>query len=249
MRVLVTGAAGFIGGVVTDMLATAGHQVTAMVREPMTTPRFAPDIEVVAADLLDPRQLAAAGVSRGFEGVCHLAALTRVRESRLDPVRYFQTNLTGTINLLAALEEGAEHTGVAPAFVFGSTCAVYGNVDLARIPETCPPDPVNPYGTSKFAAERLLSHQAGTGLLGAVILRSFNVAGAVAGHIDRDGSRIIPAAIAVASGCRDVFRVNGDGLALREYVHVVDMATAYLTALVAARPGTTRCSTWAAASG
>ncbi|MCM3924522.1 NAD-dependent epimerase/dehydratase family protein [Frankia sp. AiPs1] len=247
MRVLITGASGFIGGVVTDALAADGHAVTAMVRDHSSAPVFAPGVEVVAADLLDPQQLAAAGVDRGFDGVCHLAALTRVRESRMAPLRYFQANLTGTVNLLTALEIGTERSGVAPAFVFGSSCAVYGDVDLTGVPESRPPDPSNPYGASKLAAERLLSHQAGTGLVGAVILRSFNVAGAVDGHFDRDDSRIIPAAIAVASGRRDVFRVNGDGQALREYVHVGDMAAAYQAALTAATPG--RCSVFNVGSG
>jgi UDP-glucose 4-epimerase len=247
MRVLVTGASGFIGSVVTDTLAAAGHSVTAMVRDRSPAPAFGPDVEVVAADLLDPRQLAAAGVGRGFDGVCHLAALTRVRESRTAPLRYFQANLTGTANLLTLLEAGTERTGTAPAFVFGSSCAVYGDVDLTGVPESRRPDPSNPYGASKLAAERLLGHQAGTGLLGVVILRSFNVAGAVEGHFDRDDSRIIPAAIAVASGRRDVFRVNGDGHALREYVHVGDMAAAYRTALEVAAPG--RCSVYNVGSG
>ena len=121
MRVLVTGGSGFIGSVVTDALAAAGHGVTAMVRDPACAPAFAPGIEVVVADLLDPRSLTAAGVERGFDGVCHLAALTRVRESRTAPLRYFQANLTGTANLLTALERGTERTGIAPAFVFGSS--------------------------------------------------------------------------------------------------------------------------------
>ncbi|WP_163547286.1 NAD-dependent epimerase/dehydratase family protein [Candidatus Frankia nodulisporulans] len=247
MRVLVTGASGFIGAVVTDALAAAGHAVTAMVRDPAAAPTFAPGVEVVVADLLQSPTLAKAGVTRGFDGVCHLAALTRVRESRTAPLRYFQANLTGTANLLTALEAGTERTGVAPAFVFGSSCAVYGDMDLTGVPESRRPDPSNPYGASKLAAERLLGHRAGTGLLGGVILRSFNVAGAALGHFDSDDSRIIPAAIAVASGRRDVFRVNGDGRALREYVHVGDMAAAYLTALTMAAPG--RCATYNVGSG
>nr|MDT0663541.1 NAD(P)-dependent oxidoreductase [Micromonospora sp. DSM 115978] len=85
MRILVTGASGFIGGVVADVLAAAGHQVTAMVRSAGAKPRLHSTVEVVGADLLDPVALRAAGVGRGFDAVCHLAALTRVRESRRDP--------------------------------------------------------------------------------------------------------------------------------------------------------------------
>ena len=237
MRILVTGASGFVGGVTADLLSAAGHEVTALVRDRAAAARLSPAVEVVEADLLDPRQLAAAGVDRGFDAVCHLAALTRVRESRDAPLRYFQTNVTGTVNLLAALDEGTRATGVAPRFVFGSTCAVYGDTGTSPVPETRRPRPTNPYGASKLAAEQAVAHQAATGRLGAVILRSYNIAGAAGPHVDRDSSRIIPAALAVAAGEAEAFRVNGDGRSIREYVHVVDMARAYLAALEAAVPG------------
>jgi UDP-glucose 4-epimerase len=247
VRVLVTGAGGFIGGVVADTLAAAGHQVTALVRDAGTDLAFAPTVEVVGADLRDPAQLSAAGISRGFDAVCHLAALTRVRESRQTPLRYFDTNVTGTVNLLAALEHGTEASGIAPAFVLGSSCAVYGEPGRGPIPETLPPAPANPYGATKLAAEQAVAYQAVTGRLGAVVLRSFNVAGGVQGHVDRDSSRIIPAALAVAAGREEVFRVNGDGRAVREYVHVRDIAQAYVAAVAAASPGS--CRTFNVGSG
>jgi UDP-glucose 4-epimerase len=237
VRVLVTGAAGFVGGMVADAAAAAGHQVTALVRTPGARLRFAHPVEVVAADLLDRRQLAGAGVGRGFDAVCHLAALTRVRDSRLDPLRYFTTNVTGTINLLDALEHGTRLTGVAPVVVFGSTAAVYGEPVEQPVPESRLPAPTHPYGASKVAAEQVLAHQAATGRIGAVVLRSFNVAGAAGGHTDRDATRIVPAALAVAAGHTDVFVVNGDGGAIREYVHLADMARAYLVAIDAVGPG------------
>ncbi|CUU57867.1 UDP-glucose 4-epimerase [Parafrankia irregularis] len=247
MRILVTGASGFVGGVTADLLCAAGHQVTALVRDATARSRLSRMVEVVQADLLEPRQLAAAGVSRGFDGVCHLAALTRVRESRETPLRYFAANVTGTINLLAALDAGTRATGVAPRFVFGSSCAVYGDGGTSPIPETRAAAPTSPYGASKLAAEQAVAYQAATGRLGAIVLRSFNVAGAVGSHSDRDSSRIIPAALGVASGRRDAFRVNGDGASIREYVHVVDMARAYLTALRAVVPG--QCTVYNVGSG
>lgn len=247
MRILVTGAAGFVGGVTADLLSAAGHHVTALVRDLGARHRLSRAVEVVQADLLDPRQLAAAGVGRGFDAVCHLAALTRVRESRLTPLRYFQANVTGTVNLLAALDEGTRATGVTPAFVLGSSCAVYGDNGSSPIPETRPPRPTNPYSASKLAAEQAVEHQAAIDRLGAVILRSYNVAGAVGRHTDGDASRIIPAALAVAAGQHDAFRVNGDGRSIREYVHVVDMARAYLAAVQAAVPG--RCQIYNVGSG
>ncbi len=237
MRVLVTGAAGFVGGVVTDTLAAAGHQVTALIRNELPPPRLAPGTEIVRADLLKIHELAAAGIDRGFDAVCHLAALTRVRESLRDPLRYFAVNVTGTVNLLGLLERGTEVSGIAPVVVLGSTCAVYGAPETQPIPETQPPAPTNAYGASKLAAEQIVTHQAATGRIGAVVLRSFNIAGAAGVHADRDGSRIIPAALAVASGASDVFGVNGDGAVIREYVHVADIAAAYLAALDAVAPG------------
>jgi UDP-glucose 4-epimerase len=239
VRVLVTGAAGYVGGMVADTVAAAGHHVTALVRSPGSRPTFACPVEVVVADLLNPAQLAAVGVGRGFDAVCHLAGLTRVRESRLEPLRYFAANVTGTVNLLAELEHGTELTGVVPVVVFGSTCAVYGEPDstVQPIPESHSPQPRHPYGASKAAAEQVLAYQAATGRIGAVVLRSFNVAGAAGGHADTDRTRIVPAALAVAAGDVDSFGVNGDGGTIREYVHLEDMAQAYLAALNAVGPG------------
>ncbi len=160
-----------------------------------------------------------------------------MRESLRDPLRYFAVNVTGTVNLLGLLERGTEVSGIAPVVVLGSTCAVYGAPETQPIPETQPPAPTNAYGASKLAAEQIVTHQAATGRIGAVVLRSFNIAGAAGVHADRDGSRIIPAALAVASGASDVFGVNGDGAVIREYVHVADIAAAYLAALDAVAPG------------
>jgi UDP-glucose 4-epimerase len=241
MRVLVTGAAGFVGGMVADTLAGAGHQVTALVKDDgAARPRLREGVEVVPANLLAPAQLTAAGVEDGFDAVCHLAALTRVRESLASPLRYYAVNVAGTLNLLQALERGTDRHGIAPVVVFGSSCAVYGPSGVTPIPETAPPAPMHPYGSSKFAAEQMILQQARTGRIGAVVLRSFNVAGAAAGHADADRTRIVPAALDVAAGLAEVFGVNGDGGTVREYVHVADMADAYHAALGAVRPGEAR---------
>jgi UDP-glucose 4-epimerase len=237
LRVLVTGASGFIGGVVADALAATGHRITALFRDGSSEKRLDPAVEVVTADLLEPHSLLEAGVDRGFDAVCHLAALTRVRHSRSEPLSYYATNVTGTINLLAALDRGLDAGGPPPAVVFGSTGTVYGDPGDATIPEGRRPDPPHPYAASKLAAEQAIAHQAATGRIGAVVLRSFNVAGGIPGHVDRDVTRIIPAALAVAAGRREVFRVNGDGRALREYMHVTDLASAYGRAITATLPG------------
>ncbi|MGF7238736.1 MAG: NAD-dependent epimerase/dehydratase family protein [Frankia sp.] len=239
-RVLVTGAGGFIGGVVTERLSAAGHQVTALVRNPRSAAGLPAGVEPAVADLLDPAELAAAGIGRGFDAVCHLGALTRVRDSRREPVRYFAVNVGGTVNLLEALGRGADRTGVAPIIVFASSCAVYGNGSDTPIPETALPLPNHPYGASKFAAEQVIAHLAETGRVGAVLLRSFNVAGAVATHQDRDPTRLLPAALAAAAGLTDAVDVNGDGSVVREYLHVADLADAYVAAVATGRPGRAR---------
>lgn len=239
-RVLVTGAGGFIGGVLADLLLAHGYEVTALVRHRRQAASLAPGIEVVTGDLLDPASLLDAGIDRGFDAVCHLAALTRVRQSRAEPLRYFETNVTGTVNLLLALDRGVEAGGPPPALVFGSTGTVYGDPGPTAVPESHEPAPVHPYGASKLAAEHAIAYQVATGRIGAVVLRSFNVAGGAPGHVDLDASRIIPAALAVAAGEAEVFRINGDGRARREYVHVDDIADAYLLALSAVKPGERR---------
>lgn len=240
MAVLVTGAAGYVAGAVVEALATAGEQVVALVRRPVTDPAslgLPPGVEVVAADICDTDQLAAAGVDRGFDGVCHLAALTRVRGSRTDPLAYFGVNVEGTRRLLEALVRGAQRTGRPTKVVLASTCAVYGEPARQPVAETEPAVPTTPYGATKLAAEQVLAAVAATGVLGAVALRSFNVAGAAGRHGDPDLTRLIPRAVAVAAGLAPALPVNGDGTVAREYLHVADAADAYALALKAARPG------------
>ncbi len=225
-----TGAAGYIGYAVARRLAAAGHDVDGLVRRDAAAPEgTVPDgVRPVRGDLLDP-----GGLPRGpYDGVCHLAALTRVRESFEAPLRYFAANVQGTVNLLEAVD--------APRIVFGSTAAVYGTPELQPIPETEHTAPGSPYGASKLAAEQAVRFHARTGAVGAVVLRTFNVAGSVDGRTDPDGTRLIPKALAVAAGRAPHLEINGDGRAVREYLHVDDLAAAYVLALADVRPGEDR---------
>ncbi|MEU8342853.1 UDP-glucose 4-epimerase [Actinomadura meyerae] len=225
MRVLVTGAAGYIGYAVGRRLAAAGHEVDGLVRRDAGLPA---GVRAVRGDLLAPD-----GLPRGpYDGVCHLAALTRVRESFERPLPYFTANVQGTVNLLEAV--------AADRVVFGSTAAVYGTPERQPIPETEATAPASPYGASKLAAEQAVRSHARTGAIGAAVLRTFNVAGSVDGRVDPDGTRLIPAALAVAAGHAPHLDVNGDGRAVREYLHVDDLAAAYVRALEAVRPGEDR---------
>jgi UDP-glucose 4-epimerase len=154
-----------------------------------------------------------------------------VRQSFEEPVRYFKVNVTGTLNLLDAMNAEAQRKGHALRLVFASTGAVYGAPETQPITEAQEPAPGNPYGTSKLAAEAVIGYQAALGGVTAVTLRTFNVAGAVDGHGDPDSSRIIPKTLLVAAGLADCLDVNGDGSAIREYIHVRDLARAYAAAL------------------
>lgn len=247
MRVLVTGGLGFIGQAVTRDLLAHGHQVVVLTRGRGDRPVPA-GAELALADVTD--RAAVAGVVRGggFDGVCHLAAVTRVRDSFADPLRYFDVNVSGTLYLLEALAQArpaGDPDGV-PRFVFGSTNAVYGAQD-GHLREDDLTRPGNPYGASKLAAEQLVGYQAATGAIAAVSLRCFAVAGAVDHLGDADSTRIIPRALAVAAGDEPRVTVNGDGSAVREFVHVADVATAYRLALEAAEAG--RHRVWNVGSG
>ena len=225
MRVLVTGAAGYIGYAVGRRLVAAGHEVDGLVRRDTALPD---GVRPVRGDLLDPD-----GLPRGpYDGVCHLAALTRVRESFEQPLPYFAANVQGTVNLLEAV--------AADRIVLGSTAAVYGAPERQPIPESEAPAPASPYGASKLAAEHAVRWHARTGAAGAVVLRTFNVAGSVDGRTDPDETRLIPKALAVAAGRAPHIELNGEGLAVREYLHVDDLAAAYVRALEAVRPGEDR---------
>lgn len=230
MRVLVTGATGFVGRAVVGQLTMAGHSVIGFARTPKSD-----SSELLTGDILD--EAAVKRAVEGVDGVCHLAALTLVRKSFEEPVRYFRVNVTGTLNLLDAMNAEAQRTGHPLRLVFASTCAVYGTPETQPITEAQKPAPSSPYGASKLAAESAIGYQAALGTVGAVTLRTFNVAGAVDGHGDPDTTRLIPRALLAAAGQADCLNVNGDGSAIREYTHVADLARAYAAALNVAEPG------------
>jgi len=231
MRILVTGGSGFLGRVLVAALHDQGHEVTVVSRHPHAD---FDDIRTIRADLRDAAAITAALQDLEVDGVCHLAALTRVRDSFADPAGYYAANVGGTANLLTALAPLQRPDRPLP-FVLASTCAVYGPIDHpAR--EADLPAPGNPYASSKLAAEQLLGGQADLGGLAAITLRCFNAAGAVGPIHDTDRTRLIPKAVAVAGGQEPWLGLNGDGSAVREFTHVEDLADAFLLALQHARP-------------
>jgi UDP-glucose 4-epimerase len=229
MRILVTGAAGFVGYAVTARLAADGHDVTGLTRLPGAV--LPVGVATHVGDIRDPGSLP----DGSFDGVCHLAGLVQVRQSRAEPLRYWQTNAGGMLALLEWLPKVG-----ANRLVIASTCAVYGEPERQPIDETAPEAPSSPYGSSKLAADHAAADYAAAGDLGAISLRAFNITGATPGRADHDLTRLIPKLLAVQQGRAPEIAINGDGSAVRDFVHVADMADAFVRALDACRPATWR---------
>jgi UDP-glucose 4-epimerase len=243
MKLLVTGGAGYIGSIVAGQLLEAGHQVVVFDNLEQGHRAAVPsDSELVVADLLDNNAVERV-VGRGFDGVLHFAALALVSESVAHPERYYRTNVGGTLNLLDAMRVA----GVG-RLVFSSTCAVYGQPDVVPIPESAPPNPANAYGASKLAVDRMIGDFCRAHGLGAISLRYFNVAGASNGrgeHHDPE-THLIPNIFKAALGITEHVEVFGtdyptpDGTAIRDYIHIEDLAAAHQLALDGVQPGAHR---------
>ena len=231
LNVLVTGGAGYIGSHACKALAAAGHS-------PVTygnphAVRWGPLIE---GDLADSELLRQTLRDYRIDAVMHFAAFAYVGESMQDPGKYFRNNVSNSITLLDAMV--AEDVDV---IVFSSTCATYGLPDAERISEDHPQKPVNPYGESKRFVEQALKWYGAAHGIRSASLRYFNAAGA-----DPDGeigeehdpeTHLIPLVVQTALGQRDQVQVFGtdyptcDGSAVRDYIHVTDLADAHVRAI------------------
>jgi UDP-glucose 4-epimerase len=241
MKLLVTGGAGYIGSIVAAQLVAAGHDVAVLDSlyrgHAGAIPAGARHLEV---DLNDAAATTAA-VAEGFDAVLHFAALALVAESVEHPERYHRGNFVATLNLLDAMREAG-----VKRLVFSSTCAVYGEPAEIPMPETLPPSPVNAYGNSKLAVDRMISDECRAHGLGAVSLRYFNVAGA-SGDLGEDHepeTHLIPLVLQAAAGRREHVSVFGtdypteDGTAVRDYIHIEDLGEAHILGLErATNPG------------
>jgi len=241
MKLLVTGGAGYIGSVVANQLLERGHEVSVLDDlsrgHRAAIPEGARFIEVGLADAEATRD----ALAGGFDGVLHFAALALVAESVEFPERYHRGNFVGTLNLLDAMREH----GVS-RLVFSSTCATYGEPEQVPMPETLPTNPVNSYGNSKLAVDRMIGDECRAHGLGAISLRYFNVAGASGGYGEDHypETHLIPLVLQAAAGTREHVSVFGtdypteDGTAVRDYIHVEDLSRAHLLAMEAIEPGT-----------
>ncbi|HEY7413196.1 MAG TPA: UDP-glucose 4-epimerase GalE [Vicinamibacteria bacterium] len=235
MRVLVTGGAGYIGSHAVRELAEAGHEVSVLDDLSHGHRDAVPAAtRLVRGDLGDAESLRRA--LEGAEAVLHFAGLLSVAESVARPGAYWATNVAKGLALLEAMR--AE--GVA-RIVFSSTCAVYGMPVREAMDEDHPQEPINPYGASKMAFERVLADHARAGQLQAIALRYFNAAGChtdgTLGEDHRPEEHLVPRALDAALGRGPALTIHGedydtpDGTCVRDYIHVQDLARAHVLAL------------------
>jgi UDP-glucose 4-epimerase len=244
MRVLVTGGAGYIGSVVTAQLLADGHDVVVV-----------DDLSTGHADAVPPgadfHELSITEVGpllaeQPVDAVIHFAAKSLVGESSENPSLYWHGNVIGTVALLDAMRAAGVNR-----IVFSSSAATYGQPEQQPITEDAPTRPTSPYGSTKLAIDLALTDYARSYGMAPVSLRYFNVAGALHtadgrsyGERHTRETHLIPNALRAARGSGPAMSLFGtdyptdDGTAVRDYIHVVDLADAHLRALDAATEGT-----------
>lgn len=236
MRVLVCGGAGYIGSNMTAMLAAEGYEPVVFDNLSKGHISAIPEAEFVRGDLADYELLVHTLGDYNIQAVMHFAAFIEVGESVDEPLRYYRNNLSCTQNLLSAMETAGVET-----FVFSSTAAVYGTPKDVPIAEDSPTQPINPYGQTKLAVERMCHYQSEAGKLSYAALRYFNACGAggngTLGEDHRPESHLIPLIIQAATGKRGEIKIFGtdydtpDGTCVRDYIHIEDLCRAHLLAL------------------
>jgi UDP-glucose 4-epimerase len=235
MKILVVGGAGYIGSVCAELLLDEGHDVVIL-----------DNLSEGHRSAVDPRAIFVDGDLQNREStlsilgktkpdaVMHFAASALVSESMRDPSKYFRNNIGNGVNLLDAMvAHGCKR------LIFSSTCAIFGLPDKSPIDETLPQRPINPYGESKLAFEKILRWYGEIHGLTFVSLRYFNAAGASEnfGEDHRVETHLIPNVMKVALGQKPQVEVFGtdyetpDGTCVRDYIHIVDLARAHILAL------------------
>ena len=233
--VLVTGGAGYIGSHCCRALEAAGY-FPVCYDNFSTGHRSFVTGALVTGDIADKATLGRTFAEHDIVAVMHFAASSLVGESMVDPQKYYVNNLVGTLSLLDAMREAG-----CSRLVFSSTGAVYGNADSKALPENSPCAPINPYGASKWMIERVLADYRTAYGLGSFALRYFNASGAdPSGDIGEQReveTHLIPRAMMALQGHVADFAVFGDdyatpdGTAIRDYIHVTDLAAAHVLAL------------------
>jgi UDP-glucose 4-epimerase len=236
MSILVCGGAGYIGSHMVRRLQAAGFEPVVLDNLSTGHRQAVEGCELVVGDLLDPLLLEQLFARHRFESVMHFCAKSLVGESIHEPYAYYRNNVTGTLNLLAAM-----HSHGASRLIFSSTAAVYGVPQGDVLDEDHPCNPINPYGRSKRMVEEILHDAARAHGLRSASLRYFNAAGASEdawiGEAHVPETHLIPNALRATDPGAAPLSVFGndyptrDGTCVRDYVHVDDLADAHLAAL------------------
>ena len=235
MKILVGGGAGYIGSICAEVLLDQGHEVAILDNLSEGHRRaLDPRAEFIEGDLAD-REITMATLARlRPNAVMHFAANALVGESMENPSKYFRNNIAAGLNLLDALIAAD-----VKRLVFSSTCATFGPPERVPIDEETPQHPINPYGESKLAFEKILKWYDTIHGLRFVSLRYFNAAGASEkfGEDHRCETHLIPNVLKVALGQKPHVQLFGtdyetpDGTCIRDYIHIIDLADAHILAL------------------
>jgi UDP-galactose 4-epimerase (EC 5.1.3.2) len=247
VKVLVTGGAGYIGSHTVKELLQNGYEVIIFDNFSTGSKKLICGGKVVEGDLNSREAIKSVFSSYQIQAVLHFAALMQVGESYSDPQKYYRHNLLTSLNLLEAmLEAGVKY------FVFSSSAAVYGIPQSVPIDEGHPLQPINPYGVTKFMVERILEDYSRAYGLKYISLRYFNAAGADPegrlGELHDPETHLIPNILLYLLGKKNEFQIFGndfptpDGTAIRDYIHVTDLARAHLLALEKLFSGEKSCA-------
>ncbi|MGD8534430.1 MAG: UDP-glucose 4-epimerase GalE [Candidatus Aminicenantes bacterium] len=236
MKVLVAGGAGYIGSHTVKELLREGYDVVVFDNFSTGKKELLVGGELVEGDLMDKDSIKEALRSKGIGAVLHFASLIQVGESYTNPLKYYTHNLTSSLNLLDAVLEAK-----VKAFIFSSSAAVYGIPLQIPIPENHPLNPVNPYGQTKVFVEKILEDYERAYGLRFISLRYFNAAGAdpecLLGEMHEPETHLIPNILLFLLGEKKSLELYGtdfpteDGTAIRDYIHVTDLAKAHVLAL------------------
>lgn len=236
MNILIVGGAGYIGSHMVKLLGQQGCQVTTLdnlsggYQDAVLYGNF------IAGDIADQSLLEQLFANQSFDAVMHFASYIQVGESVTSPAKYYQNNLSNTLNLLNAMQNAGVNK-----FIFSSTAAIFGEPQYSPIDEAHPKQPINPYGQTKLMVEQALADYDRAYELKSVCLRYFNAAGAdpegQLGERHNPETHLIPLVLQAASGRRADISVFGrdydtpDGTCIRDYIHINDLCQAHWLAL------------------